>query len=242
MEPLFTKMYDEMLKKELKHFQNYPQMLPFIGSKWEESPQKILLLGESHFIVGEELKKAHPDRTHLTDWYNNDSGGLHEYYTNYINTRKVVEIAENIGGQKQKKSLLIYYNLKKELKNHFPQLNNEQLIFPFFSFYNYFQRPAFSEKISIDNKPVDDEVAYHTLKTISYLIKPHKIIFTSKKAAASFYHHRKLDNSTQVFNNIVIDHTTHPSCSWWNKPSKPLGGRTGKQKFIDILSLNFKAS
>lgn len=232
-----TTAFDKELKNQIPHLNNYPQMLPFIGNKWSEQSKKILLLGESHYIVGDELKDLEKDNeTHLTDWYNNTSDNFYEGLANYINTRRVVKIADNPAEEGFAKPLTIYYNLKKELKQYIPILKNENQIFSFFSYYNYFQRPHFIEGGSVQNKEIDNEIAYKTLKVVTNIIKPALIIFVSTKAKQSFMAKFKIDIENSCFNNIVIDGVPHASCAWWNRISKAYGNRTGREKFISLIS------
>jgi hypothetical protein len=235
---LHTTYYDDSLQKSVNHYRNYPEMLPFVGSNWESSNYKILLLGESHYMLGDALSKAYSERDYQNDWYNNNSNGLEAVYSDYINTRKVVDKADRRGQNKYEGALTIFYNPKAVIKNHFKDLEAEQHIFPFLSFYNYFQRPAFVSGQSIKNNKLDNEIAYNTLKEIAKVINPNKIIFCSKKAWESFNGQKKTNPQDVMtsFKNVIIDYTCHPGTSYWNKSCKSYGNRSGKQKFIDILA------
>jgi hypothetical protein len=232
---LFTDQYDEEICENLKHLQNYPEMKPFIGRNWDASPYKILLLGESHYIVGNELSNAYVGRSHTTDWYNNTSVGFHDYYSNYINTRKVVDKADKVKERGFAKPLTIYYRLKDSIKEHYPELKSEEFVFPYLSYYNYFQRPAFVERESIINNETDNKIAYSTLKKVSEVIKPSKIIFCSREAYFAFKSELGKDATKEMFSEIIVDNVPHPSSAWWNRKSRACGGQTGQQKFMDIL-------
>jgi hypothetical protein len=236
METLHTTAYDASISSELKHLQQYPEMMPFIGRNWDKVNHRILLLGESHYIPGNDVTSERKNETHVTDWYNNHSSNFSSYLSNYINTRRVIDIAEKVKENGYKKPLTIYYNLKAAIKEELTALSQEAFIFPLFSFYNYFQRPAFVETASIDNTPTDDSIAYHTLKVIVKVIQPHAIIFVSKKAANSFYGQLKKDDQSAFFRDIRIDNVPHPSCAWWHKKSKACAGQTGREKFIQLLA------
>jgi hypothetical protein len=226
----YTIEYDEKLQEGLKHLQNYPQMLPFIGKFWKDSKTRILILGESHYIPGEEL-----DEAHLQDWYENNSDNFYKELADYIDTRRVVNRADN-KKIKFDKPLTMYYNIIKECKENIPALLNEEHIFPFFSYYNYFQRPAFIQTESIINAKIDDEIAYKTLKLITSLIKPKQIIIASRKAMKSFNQQQNIDSEKLFFENFTIDSVPHASSAWWNRKSKSYGNQTGRGKFISLIS------
>jgi hypothetical protein len=236
MENLHTTEFDEQLKIPLPHLVNYPMMLPFIGSEWKNSKSKILLLGESHYLPGYELDKI-TGCNYREDWYSNNGDSMENWLWPYLNTRDVVKKADERKKGDSTATLSIYYNPKAAIKAHYPEYENEKFIFPFLSFYNYFQRPAFVEGQSIKNNKHDDEIAYHTLKVVTKLIQPEKIIFCSKKAWSAFSSQVTKTDKQSVFSNMVIDYTCHPGTVYWNKTVKLYGNRTGHQKFKDILKM-----
>ena len=234
MEILYTTEYDESLMQGLKHLSNYPQMIPFIGNSWNKKGDKILLLGESHYIPGDELDLIE-DATHTTDWYNNNGKGFYQGLADYIDTRGVVEKADKVDEEGFAKPLTIFYNVKKELQNSVSYLNGVKHIFPFISFYNYFQRPAFIEGDSINPRKVDHDVAYDTLKFVTQLIKPKKIIFLSTKAYKSYKAIFSNNIDSSLFQNILIDSVPHPASAWWNKKASTYGNKTGREKFVSLI-------
>jgi hypothetical protein len=239
MQTPYTTAFDNELKSKVQHLNNYPQMLPFIGCRWTEQSKKILLLGESHYMPGDELKDLEKDNeTHLTDWYNNTSDNFYEGLADYIDTRGVVQKADNPDEEGYAKPLMIFYNLKRELKNNLSQLKNENQIFPFVSFYNYFQRPHFIEGGSIENNDRDNEVAFQTLKSVFKIIKPTLMIFVSTKAKHSFMNKFNSELDKNCFDNIKIDGVPHASSQWWNRKSAAYNNKTGREKFISLITTN----
>jgi hypothetical protein len=239
MQNTFTTMFDTELTAKLKHLNNYPQMLPYIGVRWTEQSKRILLLAESHYIPGDELSGLNTQKeTHLTDWYNNNSSKFYQGLSDYISTRDVVQKADNPAEKGTAKPLTIYYNIKTELKKHIPHLKDENQIFPFFSVYNYFQRPHFKSGGSINNTAEDNEVAYQTLKTVIEIINPTQVIFVSTKARKSFIAKFNKDLDKSCFNNINIDGVPHASSQWWNRKSAAYSNRTGREKFISLITKN----
>jgi hypothetical protein len=234
MEILHTTKYDDLLKLRLRHLSNYPQMIPFIGANWDDMKMKILLIGESHFIPGEELNDI-AGSTHLHDWYNSNSETFYEELANYLNTRREVNRADKKKEFGHVSSLQIHYSLKEAVKNELVELKDMDYIFPFLSYYNYFQRPAFIEGASILNNLQDDQIAYFTLKAIVDIIHPSKIIFCSKKAWNAYSGQLKSEDKSSVFKNILIDYVPHPATAHWNMARKSYGNLSGFEKFINIL-------
>jgi len=110
-----TILFDEKLISEIPHLKNYPQMKPYVGSKWTNQNRKVLLLGESHYIPGNELRDLE-NETHLTNWYQNTSDNFYEGLADYINTRGVIHKADNPNEEGYSKALMIFYNLKKKIQ------------------------------------------------------------------------------------------------------------------------------
>lgn len=239
-----TTSYDEQLKKEIPHYNSYPKMLPFVGSQWGKH-KRLLLLGESHYIDGKKLSQKFPDFDYQKEWYELDEKKLSTLSGN-IHTRGVVKKADLPKVQGFSKALSIFYNVKKEIKGTIPVFSNEPTVFQYFSFMNYFQRPAFIEGDSIINNSKDNEVAYQALKGVLHVISPDAIVFTSSKAHNAFWWSRKQDGESSIFNNIKISHVPHPGCAWWGRKSKSYGkthdwkNRTGRQKFQAILKEVFE--
>jgi hypothetical protein len=243
MENLFTSDFDNQFKSRIPHLENYPEMLPFVGRKWNES-SKILLIGESHFMPFDELKLSNITFDFFNDWYNGKSIDLNENYRNYIRTKRNIETVE--GNEKRKRTLNIYYNLKSALKE-IGTFENERIIFDKFAFYNYFQKPAYAKEEVNENRSItpttqDNIVAYRTFTEIVGILNVKTVIFISRKSYNSFVVQRQQGaNSTEIFSNIRIDFVPHAGRPWWNKASRQyaLTGenikRTGKEKFIAIV-------
>ena len=241
----FTTSYDEQLTKEVLHYNRFPQMLPFIGSQWGKH-KKLLLIGESHYIDGKMLSKELPDCDYQKEWYELDEKKFSRDLCWNIHTRGVVKKADLPNEQGYSKALSIFYNVKKEIKGTIPVFSNEPTVFQYFSFMNYFQRPAFIKGDSIKNNQKDNQIAYHTLKGVLNVVTPDAIVFTSSKAYNAFWWSRKQDGEISIFNNIKVTHVPHPGCAWWGRESKRHGkthdgkNRTGRQKFVAILKEVFE--
>ncbi len=144
MEKLHTEEFDDQLKLMIPHLNNYPELLPFIGKKWNEYKTKTLIIAESHYIDEGAISDAH-----INDWYNYKAEDfLWKDYLDSINTRHNVDLADNVEIHGYKSPYLHYYNMKKEIKTNISKLKDVDLVYPYFSYYNYFQRPALSDGAS----------------------------------------------------------------------------------------------
>ena len=232
----FQTTYDRQLLNDLAHLKNYPQLLPYIGSKWGES-KKILFLAESHYLPGNEIKSSGTEINFQKNWYSLNENSFPkslDYLKNYINTRSVIEKADDKSNAGFHKPLSIYYNIKNEIRINLKGLEKENLIFPFFSIYNYFQKPSFIETDSIKNTAQDDEIAFDTLKKVYKIINPELIVFVTKKGYEAFKKQQKI-KSDNTFNNVIIKRTPHAGSAWWNKKAKAYNNKTGREYFIEII-------
>ncbi len=232
METLQTKKFDEQLIKKITHLEKYPEMLPFIGKNWEIS-KKILLIGESHYLPFNEIKE-YSDFDFDKNWYEGNSSGLDENHKKYITTRNNVITLEK---GKYEKPLALYFNIKRAVLE-VGELTGSNMVFDKFSFYNYFQKPAYvfeqkNEDRSIKPIELDKKIAFETFNKIIEIIEPKFIIFISKKSFNSFNQSRLQNNIP--FKEIFIDYVPHAGRPWWNRTSKEYGNKTGKQKFMDII-------
>lgn len=235
MEELFTNEHDTRLQESLKHLSNYPEMLPFIGKNYFRMNPKIFILGESHYWDEWELddinERAGDDRF-MSNWYEQNSSIFSDVQKKYIRTRGNLENVE--ANVKFEKPLTSYYNIRKELKAHLDLFDKDK-VFSNFIYFNYFQRPAIVSGGSIDNNDKDNEVAYQTLLTMTELLQPDKIIFASVKGWNAFNYLNEV-KSNKIFESIIIDFVPHASCKWWNTESIKYGNKTGREKFISLLT------
>jgi hypothetical protein len=238
METIHTEKFDEQLKAVIPHLNNYQQLLPHIGKNWDTTPYKYLIIAESHYIDNGAISVEHEK-----NWYNYSTKDFKwKDYIASIDTRLNVRQADNALSFGKKRPYNHYYNIKKELACNLEKLPKEELIFPYFSYYNYFQRPAYKEGHSIDNIEVDNKIAYETLNEIIKIIQPEKVIFVSIKSFNAYNNNRnKLgENTLDIIKNNFVPHA---GMAWWNRKSinygKNIGtniNRTGRERFIDIIT------
>jgi len=125
---------------------------------------------------------------------------------------------------------------------HLDFFKENDIVFNYLSYNNYFQRPAFVQGESIDNNENDNVFAYHTYISLINIIKPTKVIFISKKSFDAYNKIRIQNNDVQleiVKNNFA----PHAGMPWWNRRSAKYGkdivtkqNKTGRERFIDIIT------
>lgn len=212
----YLTQYDSQMLNEFSHLRNHPQLLPFVGSKWEASKHKILLVAESHYLPKEYNNKFGPD-----EWYKVTSNSFKDYrLIGYTDTRANVEGVEESWGHS------IHKNVVRSFNNVFgytsPMESYSQI-----AFYNYFQRPAEENGKSIRSTHEDHQLAFDFHLYLKEKIQPDWVMFLSKKA----YHlYIGFGGSGDRVSTVP-----HPTSSWWNRKSKSHSNRTGKEKFEEII-------
>ncbi|MBE9664663.1 hypothetical protein [Mucilaginibacter myungsuensis] len=228
---LYCSTYDALLKDRLVHLSNYPQFLPFIGNAWEGQQNRILLIAESHYLPSKSNGKSSSQT-----WYDGNKSLLSERERGWTNTRGIVEWADGYALDKTKfsKGHSIFYNIKNAVFDARNISKKDKYLFHQFGYYNYFQRPAEETGASIQLSGNDYRIAYNTIKAIAEIAQPTDLIFVSKKAYNSFIHWRNKE-ADGIFTNIRSHSVPHPASAWWNRPHNACDGKSGKQKFIDII-------
>lgn len=206
----FIIKFDDQLQG-IKHYQNYEQMMPFIGSEYGSLGPRILLIAESHYL--------HKNSTiHLDDhrWYESTASQLLQHEYSATNTRKCLTKTSK---HWKSKSYTIFRNLENALiEAGYPELDNT---LRHVAFMNGFQRPAVS-RLSIQSTSLDKQISLCTLQSVIEIIQPEQIIFVSRKAYMELG--KKLSSPCHA--------VPHPASAWWNRASKR---GTGKSQFISLL-------
>ena len=203
----YTEDYDRNFA-EIGHYRKYPQMRPFVGSNFGQKIQKILLIGESHY-----LPKENNQHLNAMNWYSGDSSALDHKARGWINTRVILNKPAN---HKWPKGHTIYRNIIAGLREAgVPETSN---MFSRVAYMNAFQRPA-KCNLSLNVEQIDEEIAEQVIKDVLKIIAPQHIISVSKKASKIL----GLRLNTKHFE------IPHPASAWWNRKSS---NGTGRQKFI----------
>jgi hypothetical protein len=239
MKEKFKHAYDIQFK-EIEHFKNYPEMMPFVGRNYEDT--KVLFIGESHFLNGAILFEKTPKFEN--QWYNQESSQLplkqNDSDPNFLGAIYTREVLDDFMYGSSSKSYRIFSNLAAEMQDCIAQKSdNARSVFENVAFYNYYQRPAFSSGDSIEDNEEDNEKAYSVYKEVVQILQPKKVIFVSSKAASiyKYYKSRKYRDTDGKMNHPEYDSVSHPGSSWWNRRSKNYGenvdgtNRTGREKF-----------
>lgn len=200
-------------------FVRFPDLIPALGEHfWREDGQhgKLLLIGESNYFDDNDV--PHSDFRDAERWYKAaDAKLIPDYrrtdvsnYISYPTFNKVFDIMDSV--------------LDEAGIEHEKGLSEA-------AFYNYYLRPAYNAGGSkgFRPQPIDDEVAGDALTGIIGEIKPDVIIFLSKLAYTAFTAYCKAKGL--AFENIVIEHVSHPASPWWNR----YDGSLGKAKFERLL-------
>lgn len=221
------KSFDEKLMED-DHFKVHSEMLPYIGSKFNE--QKILVISESHFVpINDNIPSDN-------EWYKpKDIKILLKSIEYNTFTREIIEKFFS-----EKKSHRIFLNINNALKGSKLILGIDNI-----AWYNFFQKPAFN-KDSISPTRIDCEIAERIFEKVIGTLQPNLIIFTSVKSFNFILPNLKWIDKKQAHYyksfSCKIEFVAHPNSIWWNRKSLKYSikdtnqSRTGRQKFIDVVN------
>jgi hypothetical protein len=209
------------------HYQNYPQMIPFVGENYDSQyHKKLLLVGESHFLP--EYSNYHLD---AEKWYNGNHTNLNTEEKKWIDTTGVAEGLHHS----------FFKVLNRAIQDSGISTTGENYLSEV-SFYDYFQRPAVTgESIKKSMTDLDKEIALDTFKKVVSILKPDLIIFVSKLAVEVF-ENNKIDNKPvwEWTKSVGVEkyiYTNHPTSSWWNRATRSdyFKGLTSREFFNAFL-------
>lgn len=202
--------YDLQLER-IPHYEQHPQMMPFVGADYGKNGPKILLIGESHYLPKESTVHLNAEK-----WYERDASQLSDRERSATCTRKCLTKS---GPTWKIKSYTIFRHLESALiEAGYPVADNT---LRYVAFMNGFQRPAVS-RLSIKETSLDREYAVATVQSVIDVLQPDHIICVSRKA------HKALKGQL----SIEAHATAHPASPWWNRDSKK---GTGKNQFIELV-------
>jgi hypothetical protein len=234
-----TENYSDKFGKkfmDFEHFKKFPQLKPWVGKEYEK--YGVLFIGESHYLPRDS-------KIHLkTDiWYNSSVNDLSNKEKAYTDTANIISSGNN--RKWNSKGHSIFRNIEEAIieRGFIPENNNN--LFRYAAFYNFFQRPAYAGS-SLDPDNVDKKIALETFNYIMNIIKPKYIMVLSKKPWVILRNNKAIiwDNNKRKYlsdNESISERFPHPGCAWWNKESKKYQlnrdgvKRTGKKKFIEFL-------
>lgn len=243
--------YDETLKK-IDFYQIHPEYLPFVGNNFDEF--RILQVGESHYI-GQSDTYAPFGLEAFDKWwvehcdkvYNEPDGDPEtKCWGSWYNTRDVMGRFLN----RNQSNYSIFMNMIRAFDKAvggLPACDDEKQKYHYFAFMNFFQMPSLYQGMSFEAslytaaKETDDPAAVYkrtveesstVLDKVIEILQPNAVVFTSKAAYKAYCNHK----GEMAKQDKRIINTVHPCCSWWNRPIKRFGGRTGRQELERALS------
>lgn len=184
----------------------HPELLPYVGENYEKT--RILLVGESHYV-----KAASEEDWLALDWYHKPLPTEGKYpfnkdgATDWFDTREVlVRYMKGEGGRGH----TIFSRPAKVLLSELKVAETPQDIryfFSYFSFMNFFQRPALEAGKTINDTNDDRAAADEILLQVIDILQPSAVVFLSKKAYHAF--------TAQPHFAARIESVSHPTCHWW---------------------------
>ncbi|MGV8919792.1 MAG: hypothetical protein ACOH2R_18645 [Pseudomonas sp.] len=207
----------------IPHFAHYPKLKPWVGLGYRSALAKILILGESHYLARTSTYHHNPQ-----DWYAGvELAGVPDQ--GWTNTRGIIQ--NGINNHWKGASKTIYRNIASALEAGGVMSEN-----PFMSiaFMNYFQRPAEQTGESIIVCPQDLAISAETVGAVVKVIRPDLVVFCSSLAWKSAKKTSLLEDMRGE--GLRVRASSHPSSAWWNRPSKRLKGRSGKEAFIAAVA------
>lgn len=205
-------------------------MAAYVGEKYEEQDERILLIGESMYVK-DEIK---PEQ------FYGDENALSAGEQQWLNYRAAVKL----------RSGMFCRNIERSLKKAGYSMDDVAM-------FNFFQRPisdhAFRHSV-IDQK--DIEIGVKTCHKAIELLRPTKVIVMSRKIVALLeqYHSQYFSDEFWTFaENACFKYiwVSHPSSPYWNKlqPGQLYSSREIFENFImhgqerfRLLSVQFESA
>lgn len=215
-----TTEFDKLFKKNITHYKQHKQMIPFVGKHWGKY-KKLLIIGESHYLPKKSKKST------IKNWYTLPTSDLTEDEIGWTSTAKIVDEYQKWN----EKAYEIYRQLNSAIMKSGFEPENTENMFQYVSFMNFFQRPAQNTGDSIIHNDEDVLIANTVLKGVCSIINPDYIFFVSSMAYP-------LSNEIE---GVTVGHSCHPACKWWHvkvkkysfaTPKRPLSGKESFIKFI----------
>lgn len=215
---MFSKNFDHLLK-EIKHYQNYPSLMPFIGENYDtgDSP-RILLIAESHYLPGDSVVSRDAET-----WYNGNYSTLTMEEVRWMHTRNLASCDWKSDGH------MIFRELENKMAKYITNFNGRAM--NSCAYMNGFQRPspAIGDSIKYFCKEIDFIKSAEVISEVIRVIEPKLIIFVSK-----FTWDALAWRITKQHPNTKFDFVCHPGTGgrYWHKK----GYKHGVNKFLSLIS------
>ena len=215
--------YDDSLSA-LPHYTLYPEMAVAVGLHYDEAPLRVLVLGESPY-----LESTEPNNTPAL-WYERRDL-RHDTWGRHISTRGILNNV--ILGKNPSKSKAIFHALANALAACGMAMPGAGSPLQSIAYMNYFQRPAERPGKSILACARDGEEADRVVAAVTGILKPDLVVFATR---LGWRHARRGLVRSLNEAGIATVNVPHPASSWWNRPSRPMQDRTGRECFIDAIA------
>lgn len=196
----------------IKHYQKFACMKPWIGSRYQSSShKKLLVIGESHYLPKDSTIQLDPEA-----WYQKQQSDLNPEEIKWLSTAKIIN--HNKDKNFPNKAHGIYRNTAHAINSVSFNYDKPSEAIEHFAYYNFFQRPAEKTGKSIQVSKYDKMVSNEVLNSVITKLNPELVIFVSALAA-------KHGKTTVQSKNLPFIVTPHPTCAWWNKYAKKYNGK-----------------
>jgi serine/threonine protein kinase len=214
-----TTEYDAALQAALPHLANYSRMLPYVGSKWKKSSNRVLVIGDSHYMPPERVPGKKTNTNKLTNLASVEA-------VSFYPERKLTKGFPNP----------LKYDSQAGLETIFLHCHDLVNYFESMAYYNYFQPQTFVTAKILKQYKHPHDMAFQTLKTITRILQPHTIVFIRWAAWTSFKNELAEDDDIGMLYDLVIDYTCHPGSIYWYNNVKSYGNQTGYAKFMGLCN------
>ena len=202
-------------------FERFPELIPAVGEHYYREDglhKKLMLVAESNYLGVSDEKSVFRN---AEVWYEGDDTtplipdekkiDFKNWKYAYPPFRRAIDVANQV---------LIDNGIKS---------NGEQ---DEISFYNYFLRPADSDR-KIRPLGIDYRYSGVAMEGVIQKLEPDVIVFLSSNACNSFM--KYMQENCISHEDTVICSVVHPSSMWWWRNS----GIYGHKKLYDILERNW---
>ena len=210
-------------------YQTHPEMLPYIGKQYNK--YRILCVGESHYLSKQtknfsyDLKKWYTEN--LTEQKYDENNPLHKSFSAFF-TRYVMY--DCLAKKERGAGYSMFYRPAKACFNILGCEKDD--VWEHFAFMNYYQRPAGIRGESINKQKEDSQISKLSFIDVCKNIKPHKIIFLSKKAYNDWMSEKTVAEEEAMYKEISCA-VSHPTSHWWERKRKD--GGCAKNDFIKAI-------